>query len=62
MNDSAAASIILSLIFIKFFSVCGKNEKTILVYKVLFVKFRINSAKQVNLSVNGELRRKGATD
>jgi hypothetical protein len=28
--------------------------KTISVYKVLFVKLRINSAKRVNLSVNGE--------
>lgn len=35
--------------------------KTILVYKVLIVRFRINYAKRVILSVNGELRRKGTT-
>jgi hypothetical protein len=34
--------------------------KTNLVYKVLSVKFRINSVKQVNLPVNGEKRLNGA--
>jgi len=42
---------------IRFYIQRCKNIKTILVYKVLYVKFRINSVKQVFLPVNG---RKGA--
>ena len=37
-----------------------KNDKTFLVFIVLSVKLRINSAKGVNLSVNGEKRHNGA--
>jgi hypothetical protein len=40
-----------------------KNEKTILVYKVLYVKFRLNSVKGGKLPVNDEKaqRCKGVT-